>query len=243
MKRHRSLWIVLATAVMLAVSPMSFAQQTNRTDAATDVQNRLQNSERVLQEVLNVPEGIPRNLLDKARCVVVMPSVLKGAFIFGASYGRGAMVCRTGPNFTGPWGAPAMYALEGGSIGFQIGGQATDYVFLVMNTHGADSLLHSKVKLGADVSAAAGPVGRAASADTDAYFRSEILSYSRTRGVFVGVSLEGSTLRPDNNANRELYGRSISTAEIVKESEVRTPDSAVNLVALLQRTSPELRSS
>jgi SH3 domain-containing YSC84-like protein 1 len=242
MKGHLNRWILLA-AGLLALAPAAFAQQTNNTNVPKDVQDRLQNSQMVLQEVLNVPEGIPRSLLDKARCVVVMPSVLKGAFIFGASYGRGAMVCRTGPNFTGPWGAPAMYALEGGSIGFQIGGQATDYVFLVMNTHGADSLLHSKVKLGADVSAAAGPVGRAASADTDAYFRAEILSYSRTRGVFAGVSVEGSTLRPDNDANRALYGRSASVAEIVKQSEVRTPDSAASLVALLQKTSPQLRSS
>jgi SH3 domain-containing YSC84-like protein 1 len=241
MKSHMR-WILLA-AGMLALTPVAFAQQADKTDVPQNVQNRIQNSERVLQEVLNVPEGIPRNLLDNARCVVVMPSVLKGAFIFGASYGRGAMVCRTGPNFTGAWGAPAMYALEGGSIGFQIGGQATDYVFLVMNTHGADSLLHTKVKLGADVSAAAGPVGRAASADTDAYFRAEILSYSRARGVFAGVSLEGSTLRPDNDANRELYGRSLSAAEIVKQSEVRTPDSAENLVAILQQASPQLRSS
>lgn len=241
MKTKRSRWILLV-ATILAIAPISFAQQTDKSDTEKDVQNRLQNSEKVLQEVLNVPEGIPRSLLDKARCVVVMPSVLKGAFIFGASYGRGAMVCRTGPDYTGPWGAPAMYALEGGSIGFQIGGQATDYVFLVMNDHGADSLLHSKVKLGADVSAAAGPVGRAASADTDAYFRAEILSYSRSRGVFAGASLGGSTLRPDNDADRALYGRPVTAAQIVKQSEVRTPELAARLVAILQNASPQLQS-
>jgi SH3 domain-containing YSC84-like protein 1 len=243
MRGHTSRWMLLLAAAMLAVAPVSFARQTAKSDASQDVQERLENAGQVLQEVLNVPEGIPKDLLDKARCVVVMPSVLKGAFIIGASYGRGVMVCRTGSNFTGPWGAPAMYALEGGSLGFQIGGQATDYVFLVMNDHGANSLLHSKVKLGADVSVAGGPVGRSASADTDAYFRAEILSYSRSRGIFAGVSVEGSTLRPDNDADRELYGRPMGVEEIVKQSEVQTPDSAAGLVALLQKASPNRQSS
>ncbi|MGA7794406.1 MAG: lipid-binding SYLF domain-containing protein [Candidatus Acidiferrales bacterium] len=195
-----------------------------------------------MSEILNVPDNIPRDLLDKARCVVVMPSVLKAAFILGGDYGRGTMVCRTGKAFSGPWGAPAMYALEGGSIGFQIGGEATDFVFLIMNDRGANSLLHSKVKLGADASIAAGPVGRAATADTDAYMRSEILSYSRARGVFAGVSLEGSTLRPDNKADRALYGRDVTAALIVRESEVRTPSIANSLIAQLESASPRLRS-
>jgi lipid-binding SYLF domain-containing protein len=168
-----------------------------------------------------------------------MPSVLKAAFIVGGSYGRGTMVCRTGKDFSGPWGAPAMYALEGGSVGFQIGGEATDFVFLVMNDRGVQSLLHSKVKLGGDISAAAGPVGRSASADTDAYMRSEILSYSRARGVFAGISLEGSTLRPDNEANKNLYGRSVSAAEIINGSEVQTPEAARNLIAILEKASPK----
>jgi lipid-binding SYLF domain-containing protein len=195
-----------------------------------------------MSEILNVPDNIPRDLLDKARCVVVIPSVIKAAFIIGGDYGRGTMVCRTGTGFSGPWGAPAMYALEGGSIGFQIGGEATDFVFLIMNDRGANSLLHSKVKLGGDASVAAGPVGRTAAADTDAYLRSEILSYSRARGVFAGISLEGSTLRPDDKANRELYGRSVTAAQIVRESEVQAPSVAINLTSQLQNASPRLRS-
>ena len=205
-------------------------------------QDRLQNADLVMQEILKVPDNIPQDLLDKARCVIVMPSVLKAAFVVGGSYGRGTMVCRTGKDFSGSWGAPAMYALEGGSFGFQIGGEATDFVFLVMNNRGANSLLHSEVRLGADVSAAAGPIGRSASADTDAYMRSEILSYSRARGVFAGVSLEGSTLRPDNDANRNLYGRSISAAEIIEGLEVQAPRTANDLIAVLQKASPQRKS-
>ena len=164
--------------------------------AANKEQERLENCGVVMQEIMNVPDNIPQEVMEKAECVIVFPSVLKAAFVVGASYGRGAMVCRTGEHFRGRWGAPAMFALEGGSVGFQIGGQATDLVLLVMNERGADSILSSKVKLGGDASVAAGPVGRDASADTDAYMRSEILSYSRTRGLFAGISLEGSTLRP-----------------------------------------------
>jgi lipid-binding SYLF domain-containing protein len=205
------------------------------------VEDRLQNSGKVMQEILNVPDDIPRDLLDKTRCVVVMPSVLKAAFVVGGSYGRGAMVCRTGKDFSGPWGAPAMYVLEGGSIGFQIGGEATDFVFLVMNDRGANSLLHSKVKLGADLSAAAGPIGRSASADTDAYMRAEILSYSRARGAFAGISLDGSTLHPDEEANRKLYGNSVSAAKIITESRVDAPASAHDLIAALQKSSPHIK--
>src|SRR5207248_1696004 len=203
--------------------------------------DRLQNSGKVVQEILNVPEDIPQDMIDKARCVVVMPSVLKAAFLFGGSYGRGTMVCRTGKNFTGPWGAPAMYALEGGSFGFQIGGEATDFVFLVINDRGAGSLLHSKIKLGADASFAAGPKGRSAAADTDAFMRAEILSYSRARGVFAGVSLDGSTLRPDERANHKLYGKSTSAAKIVTKSRVKAPSSAHVLLAALQKSSPQLK--
>src|SRR5580700_2896916 len=169
-------------------------------------QRRLEEAGVVMQEVLNIPDNIPHDLLEKAECVIVFPSVKKLAFGVGAEYGRGAMVCRTGEHFRGPWGAPAMYALEGGSIGFQIGGQATDLVLLVMNERGASSILDSKVKLGGDASVAAGPVGRDAAANTDAYMRAEVLSYSRTRGVFAGVSLEGSTIRPDDDASADVYG-------------------------------------
>ncbi len=202
--------------------------------------DRLQNAGKVVKEVLNIPDDIPSDLLGKARCVVVMPSVMKAAFIVGATYGRGAMVCRTGKNYRGPWGAPAMYALEGGNFGLQAGGEATDYVFLVINDRGADSLLHSKVKLGADVSVAGGPKGRTVSADTDAFMRSEILTYSRARGVFAGVAVDGSTLRPDNRGNRELYGRKISAAKIIRESSVHEPKAGQTLTATLQKASPRL---
>jgi len=205
-------------------------------------QRRLENSGVVMQEIMNVPDDLPREVMERAECIIVFPSVLKAAFVVGASYGRGAMVCRTGKNFHGPWGAPAMYALEGGSVGFQIGGQATDLVLLIMNDRGAQSILSSKVKLGGDASIAAGPVGRDASADTDAFMRSEILSYSRTRGVFIGVSLEGSTLRPDDDATAEVYGRRLTAREIVLEGHVGVPPSGRHLVAVLQKNSPHNES-
>src|SRR5271168_4334085 len=205
-------------------------------------QKRLENSGAVMQEIMNVPDNIPQQVMERAKCVIVFPSVLKAAFVVGASYGRGAMVCRTGRDFHGPWGAPAMYALEGGSVGFQIGGQATDLVLLVMNDAGAQSILSSKVKLGGDASIAAGPVGRDASADTDAFMRSEILSYSRTRGVFIGVSLEGSTLRPDDDATADVYGRKLTAKEIVLGGHVRIPPSGRHLVAVLQKNSPRNES-
>src|ERR1700722_17599708 len=224
---------------ILVFASITFARDRDRAKKEDD---RITNSSTVMREILNVPDNILRDLLDKVRCVVILPSVLKAAFVIGGDYGRGTMVCRTGKNFSGPWGAPAMYALEGGSVGLQIGGEATDFVFLIMNDRGANSLLHSKVKLGADASIAAGPVGRTTAADTDAYLRSEILSYSRARGVFVGVSLEGSTLRPDNKADRALYGRDVTAAQIVRESEVRTPSIANSLIAQLESASPRLRS-
>src|ERR1700682_2485750 len=203
---------------------------------------RIANAGTVIKEILDVPDDIPQDLLDKARCVIVFPSAVKAAFIVGGSYGRGVMVCRTGKDFTGPWGAPAMMALEGGSVGFQIGGRATDFVILVMNTRGVDSLLHSKVKLGADASIAAGPKGRDAQAATDVTFRAEMLSYSRSRGVFAGVSLEGSTIRPDEDANRRLYGRDVNAQQIIKESRVEAPAAARELIAILQKASPHLKA-
>jgi lipid-binding SYLF domain-containing protein len=230
-------WLVIA-AGLLALGP--FLAAKNPSEAKVE-QDRLQNAGKVMQEILDVPDDIPQDLINKARCVVVMPSVLKAAFVVGGSYGRGTMVCRTGKDFTGPWGAPAMYALEGGSVGLQIGGEATDFVFLVMNDRGAGSLLRTKVKLGADASIAAGPKGRSAAADTDAYMRAEILSYSRARGVFAGISLEGSTLRPDEDANRKLYGNSTSAAKIITESDVSAPSSAHDLIAALEKSSPQLK--
>lgn len=233
-------WIVL-TAGLLASGP--FLSAKNKNEAKSE-QDRLQNAGKVMQEILKIPEDIPQDLLDKARCVVVMPSVLKAAFVVGGSYGRGTMVCRSGNDFNGPWGAPAMYALEGGSVGLQIGGEATDFVFLIMNNRGASSLLHTKVRLGADASAAAGPKGRAASADTDASMRAEILSYSRARGVFAGISLDGSTLRPDDEANRKLYGDNTATAaKIITEGEVPPPPAAHDLIAALEKSSPQLKHS
>lgn len=226
----------LLALVMMVLMPLSLEAQSKEAD-------RLENAGLVMKEVLNVPDGIPQPLLNKAECVVVLPSVVKFAFVFGGSYGRGVMTCRTGSDFTGPWGAPAMMALEGGSFGFQIGGHATDYVLLIMNPRGADSILSSKVKLGAGVSAAAGPKGRDAIAATDAALRAEVLSYSRSRGLFAGVFLDGSTLRPDNDANRTLYGRTISAKEIVLEAKVSSPSAAEALVSELNKRSPKNLSS
>jgi lipid-binding SYLF domain-containing protein len=202
-------------------------------------QERLREAGEVLKEILNIPDNIPQELLDKAECVVVLPSVKKGAFGIGGSYGRGAMTCRTGEKFTGPWSAPAMYALEGFNIGFQLGGQATDFLLLVMNPKGVDSLLKSKVKLGADAAAAAGPKGRTAQAATDVLMRAEVLSYSRSRGLFAGVSLEGSTLRQDNGANENLYGRKITAREIVRERKLSPPASAQTLLSTLNQKTPK----
>ena len=203
-------------------------------------EDRLKESAGVLKEILGIPEkGIPRDLLDKAECVVVFPSVKKAGLGIDASYGRGAIVCRTGEGFRGPWSAPAMFALEGASIGFQIGGEATDFVLLVMNEKGADSVMSSKVKLGADASAAAGPVGRTSSAETDIAMKAEILSYSRARGVFGGVSLAGSTLRSDGGANKNLYGQDLDARQIVREHKVEVPSAGKPLVELLEQTSPK----
>jgi SH3 domain-containing YSC84-like protein 1 len=208
----------------------------------TREQKRLSACGQVFKEVMDIPDSIPKDLLNKAECVIVIPSTLKFAFGVGGDFGRGAISCRTGQHFTGKWSAPALFALEGANIGFQIGGQATDYVLLVMNPKGANSILSSKVKLGADASAAAGPKGRAAAADTDIVMRAEILSYSRSRGLFAGVSLEGSTLRSDGSANRKLYGRSLSAKEIVREGKVGVPAAGSEFISLLNKTSPKNES-
>src|SRR5258705_2681825 len=207
--------------------------------AADAEQERLANSAEAMEEILNIPDALPKELLNKAECVVVMPSVKKFAIGIGGSYGRVALVCRTGSNFTGPWGAPAMYRLEGGSIGFQLGGNATDFLLLVMNPRGVESLLRSKVKLGADAVVAAGPKGRAALAATDAYMRAEILTYSRAKGLFAGVSLEGSTLRQDNDANEKVYGKKITAQEIVKGGNAAKGQA---LTSVLQKASPRNES-
>jgi lipid-binding SYLF domain-containing protein len=202
-------------------------------------EERVKDAGQVMKEILNIPDNIPQDLLDKAECVVILPSVLKGAFGIGASYGRGVMICRGGERYNGPWGAPALYALEGASIGFQLGGQATDFVLLVMNAKGARSLLTSKVKLGADASAAAGPKGRTAEGATDVVMNAEILSYSRNKGLFAGISLEGSTLRSDGSANEKLYGQKLTAKEIIVDRKVAIPACAKDLVSLLNSKSPK----
>lgn len=208
----------------------------------TREQKRLATCGQVLKEILDIPDGIPKDLLNKAECVIVIPSVLKFAIGVGGDFGRGAITCRTGQHFTGKWSAPALFALEGANIGLQLGGQATDFVLLVMNPKGAESILGSKVKLGADASAAAGPKGRTAAADTDIVMKAEVLTYSRSRGLFAGISLEGSTLRSDGSANKKLYGRSLTAKEIVRESKVGVPAAGTQLIALLNKTSPKNES-
>ena len=232
----RKMMSCLSSTVLVAVTLL--AQVASASDRTKD-DERLRNSGAVLKEILDVPDSIPQDLLDKADCVVVFPSVLKAAFIVGGSYGRGAMSCRKGENFRGSWGAPTMMALEGGSFGFQIGGQATDFVLLVMNESGARGILASKVKLGGDASVAAGPVGRNASVETDATLRAEILSYSRARGLFAGVSLEGSTIRPDNGDNRRVYGKEVSARDIVLAGAVPAPPAAEQLISTLDAKTPQ----
>ena len=207
-------------------------------DKTTD-QSRIQNSGTVLHEIMDIPDNIPQDVIDKAYCVIVYPSVMKAAFIVGVSYGRGVMTCRSGKYFRGPWSAPSMMALEGASFGFQAGGQATDFVLLVMNQGGANGILASKVKLGGDASVSAGPVGRTASAETDASMRSQILSYSRSRGVFAGISLSGSTVRPDNDANERIYGKKVSARAIVLDGAVKPTSDATELLGVLRKHSPK----
>lgn len=219
---------------LLLVAPALAADENDQRE-----EDRVKDAGVVMKEVLNIPDDIPQDLLDKAECVIVYPSVLKAAFVVGGSYGRGAMTCRTGEQYTGPWSAPTMMALEGGSFGLQIGGQATDFVLLVMNGRGAHSILNSKVKLGADASVAAGPKGRTASASTDATLRAEVLSYSRSRGLFAGISLEGSTVRPDNDANERVYGKKLEAESIVFKGAVAVPPPAQKLVSYLNQKSPK----
>src|SRR6202790_2230589 len=219
---------------------LSFA--TGAVCAATKEQHRLENCGGVMQEVLNIPDNLPTEVLSKGECVILFPSVLRVAFGMGKEYGRGAMVCRTGKEFNGPWGAPAMYALEGDSIGMQLGGESTDLILLVMNQKGVASILSSKIKLGGNASAAAGPKGRDASASTDLWMRAEILSYSRSRGLFAGISLEGSTLRPDNKASERIYHRKITARAILLDNKVSIPKTGRHLVRVLQTNAPHNES-
>jgi lipid-binding SYLF domain-containing protein len=228
----KTFWLLMA--VVLATLPVRAADEKD-----TKETERLDNVGTVMEEILNIPDNIPQDLLDKAECVVVFPSVLKFAIGFGGSYGRGVMTCRSGEHFTGPWGAPTMMALEGGSFGLQLGGTATDFVLLIMNPRGAKAILSSKVKLGGEMAAAAGPKGRDAAANTDVTLRAEILSYSRARGLFAGVSLEGSTLRPDNGANEKVYGKKVTGTQIVREGAVPVPTAGQKLISLLNKHSPK----
>jgi SH3 domain-containing YSC84-like protein 1 len=226
----------LASLIMLTLCTSAFAAKGDRE------RERVEAAGTVLKEILDIPDDIPKDLLDRAECVVVLPGVKKFAIGIGGSFGRGVMICRSGANFTGSWGTPALYALEGANIGVQLGGQETDFVLLVMNPKGARSLLKSKVKLGADAAAAAGPKGRDATAATDVVMKAEILSYSRSRGLFAGVSLEGSTLRSDGGANENLYGRSLSATDIIANHRVGAPGAAHTLISVLNQKSPRNRS-
>ncbi len=225
---------LVAALIALLLPLAAFAQEKE--------QERLKDAGRVLQEILDIPDNIPQELLDRAECVIVLPSVKKFAIGIGGSFGRGVMTCRSGANFTGSWGPPAMYALEGANIGIQLGGNATDFVLLIMNPSGANSLLKSKVKLGADAAAAAGPKGRTATAATDVVMRAEVLSYSRARGLFAGVSLEGSTLRSDGGANKNLYGRELSAKDIIRDHKVGTTGAGQQLASVLNSKSPRNKS-
>ncbi|MBZ5528882.1 MAG: lipid-binding SYLF domain-containing protein [Acidobacteriia bacterium] len=222
----------LLMALSLAALPLAAQKDKKETE-------RLENCGTVLKEILNIPDDIPTDLLNQAECVIVIPSVIKFALGVSGNAGKGAMSCRTGEHFTGPWSAPSMMRLEGIGIGFQLGGQATDFVLLVMNPRGAESLMKSKVKLGADAAAAAGPKGRDAAAASDITMRAEILSYSRSRGLFAGISLEGSTLRQDNQANEKIYGRRLTAKDIIRKGAAGVPASGHTLVNTLNQKSPK----
>ena len=232
----KRIWLVIPLLSLLALPAVAQEKEDKE-------ESRVENAGKVMKEILDAPDSIPQDVLDKADCVVILPSVLKFAIGIGGSYGRGVMTCRGGENFRGPWGAPTMMALEGGSAGLQLGGNATDFVLLLMSPRSATSMLSSKVKLGGDASAAAGPVGRTASAESDVALRAEILSYSRARGLFAGISLEGSTLRADNSANKKLYGKEVSAKDIVFKHAVPVPPSAKTLLATLQKASPKNKSN
>ena len=235
----KSVLSTLLIAVLIGIPAMFTPTALRADDDTTKDEDRIKNAGQVVKEIMNIPDDIPQSIIDKADCVIVFPSVLKAAFIVGASYGRGVMTCRRGDDFNGRWGAPSMMALEGASFGFQAGGQATDFVLLVMNQDGAKGILASKVKIGGDASAAIGPVGRNASAETDVTLRAEILTYSRARGLFAGVSLAGSTVRPDNDANERVYGKKLSARDIVLHGAVPPPPSATLLLATLRKHSPK----
>ena len=224
---------MLLAMAFLATSILCFAQDQQKEEGGKTERERLKESGDVLKEILDMPDkGVPLSVLRDSRCVIIMPSVKKLALGIGATYGRGVMTCRTSDDYKGPWSAPIMMASSGGNIGFQIGGEATDFVIIAMNDQGAKSLVSNKVKLGADASVAAGPVGRTAEASTNASMKAQMLSYSRSRGVFGGVSLSGATLRPDGDANENLYGRKVTPQEIMA-GKVTMPPEAEKLIGTL----------
>jgi SH3 domain-containing YSC84-like protein 1 len=228
--------MLAAALVALVMSAGSWVSKSAaRTVPDNDTANRLNAAADVVSDMMAAPDkGVPKDLLDKAACVVIVPSVKKAAFVIGAKYGRGFIVCRN-KNGRG-WSAPGGVRIEGGSVGFQIGGSATDVVMLLMNQGAIDKLLSSKFTIGADASAAAGPVGRTASAQTDAQLHAQLLTYSRAQGLFAGVSLDGATLRPDDDANKDMYGRPMSNRDIVL-SNLQAPSSAAGLLAALNKYS------
>jgi lipid-binding SYLF domain-containing protein len=219
--------LLLLTSLLFSLS-LSLSGATGEAE-----RERLSESGQVMKEILDIPDDVPQGLLNKAECVIVLPSVKKVAVGIGGSYGRGVMTCRGGENFDGPWSTPSMMESTGGNVGLQIGGQATDFVILVMNPRGARNMMNSKLKLGVDASVAAGPKGRDASAATTASMQAEMLAYSRSRGVFGGVSLEGATLKPDGGANENLYGKKISAKDIIVNGAVSTPQEASLLLSTL----------
>jgi len=231
-RKHTVFYFFLA---VLTALPTFLNPVPPRADNYAKDEDRLQSSGKVMKEIINVPDNIPESLLYKADCVVVIPSVLKAASIVRGAYGRGGMTCRSGEDFQGPWGAPAMMVLEGSKLSLQLGAQATDFVLLVMNPRGASSILTSKVKFGTDASAAAGLKGHDAEADLDVTLRAEVLSYSRSRGLFTGISLGGSTLRSDNDANKHIYGEKMSAKEIALHDQVTIPQPAQLLVDTLSQ--------
>jgi SH3 domain-containing YSC84-like protein 1 len=227
--------VLPVTAVALALLSLLMPRLARAADEDTA---RITASGDVLKELLDSPSGIAQSLLDKAYCVIILPSVKKGGFIVAAQYGRGIMTCRSGPNFQGAWSAPIMMQSSGGSIGFQVGGQATDFVVLVMNDQGARAVMNGKAKLGTDASVAAGPVGRTAEASTNASMSAEMLSYSRSQGIFAGISLSGTSLGPDSSANEKIYGKPLTGPEIFSGS-VHSPSAAGPLLSTLNATSPK----
>jgi lipid-binding SYLF domain-containing protein len=224
---------LLATATLcLTISTTVLAA-----DDTAKFSERITASGQVMKELLDSPSGVPISVLNKASCVIVLPSVKKGGFIVGAQYGRGVMTCRKGANFTGPWSAPSMMQSSGGSFGLQAGGQETDFVVLVMNDGGAKAVMNGKAKLGADASVAAGPVGRDAEASTNASMSAQMLSYSRSKGVFAGLSLNGTSLGPDKDANEAIYGKGVTPQQII--SGTKPPAEAAELLAALTAKSPK----